>query len=180
MSYSIVFSGELKPTVTREQAITNLAVLFKKDEDSIAKLFSAKRVLIRKDLSQQEATKYQLALANAGIVTELLVQKETAEPSPASPPDTANIEVTDTVQARVENVEIKPAAIDNTSLTMAEPGIVIMEHELVINDTVVPPDLEIAPPGTTISNDKPVAEPDIDISGMSIADAGEKIMDSDK
>jgi hypothetical protein len=179
MSYSIVFSGELKPTVTREQAISNLAILFKKDENDIAKLFSAKRVLIRRDLSQQEATKYQLALANAGIVTELLIQNDTA--TPATPPsNTDKIEVANTVKSQVENVEIKPASIDISSLSMAEPGTVIMEHEHILADTVVPPNLEIAPPGSTISQEKPVQEPDIDISSISMADAGETITGKNK
>ena len=174
MSYSIVFSGELKPTVSKEQAITNLAILFKKSEDSVAKLFSAKRVLIRRDLSQQDATKYQLALANAGIVTELLDQNDSASSSKIAPNDTDRIKVSTTVNPQTESVDIQSTSANNSGLSMAEPGTVIMQHEQVINDTVVPPDMDIAPPGSPISNEQSVEEPDIDISGISLADSEEK------
>jgi Tfp pilus assembly major pilin PilA/TM2 domain-containing membrane protein YozV len=65
--YKILFEGEVVEGVDRETAKSNLQRLFKTSAATVEKLFSGKRVVIKKDISASEAKKYQAALNKAGI-----------------------------------------------------------------------------------------------------------------
>ncbi|MCJ1886680.1 DUF805 domain-containing protein [Pseudomonas sp. LA21] len=64
--FKIVFDGTLMPQTPLETAKENLARLFKSDTSKIDALFSGKPVVLKRDLSDDEADKYLRALHGAG------------------------------------------------------------------------------------------------------------------
>ncbi|MFR0689565.1 DUF805 domain-containing protein [Enterobacterales bacterium AE_CKDN230030158-1A_HGKHYDSX7] len=64
--FKIVFDGALMPQTPLETAKENLARLFKSDTSKIDALFSGQPVVLKRDLSDDEADKYLRALHGAG------------------------------------------------------------------------------------------------------------------
>ncbi|MDN6856703.1 DUF805 domain-containing protein [Pseudomonas sp. CAN2814] len=64
--FKIVFDGALMPQTPLETAKENLARLFKSDTSKIDALFSGQPVVLKRDLSDDEAEKYLRALQGAG------------------------------------------------------------------------------------------------------------------
>jgi len=64
--FKIVFDGALMPQTPLETAKENLARLFKSDASKIEALFSGQPVVLKRDLSGDEADKYLRALHGAG------------------------------------------------------------------------------------------------------------------
>lgn len=64
--FKIVFDGTLMPQTPLETAKENLARLFKSDASKIDALFSGQSVVLKRDLSDDEADKYLRALHGAG------------------------------------------------------------------------------------------------------------------
>lgn len=64
--FKIVFDGALMPQMPLETAKENLARLFKSDTSKIDALFSGQPVVLKRDLSDDEADKYLRALHGAG------------------------------------------------------------------------------------------------------------------
>lgn len=64
--FKIVFDGTLMPQTPLETAKENLARLFKSDASKIDALFSGQAVVLKRDLSDDEADKYLRALHGAG------------------------------------------------------------------------------------------------------------------
>ncbi len=64
--FKIVFDGELMPDASLETAKENLARLFKSDPRKIDALFGGQPVVLKRDLSGDEADKYLRALHGAG------------------------------------------------------------------------------------------------------------------
>ncbi|MCP8463112.1 DUF805 domain-containing protein [Pseudomonas sp. ZM23] len=64
--FKIVFDGALMPQTPLETAKENLARLFKSDTSKIDALFSGNPVVLKRDLSDDEADKYLRALHGAG------------------------------------------------------------------------------------------------------------------
>ncbi len=183
MSYSVVFTGEIKASVTRDQAIENLAVLFKKDTAAIEKLFTGKKIIIKRDLDHQSATKYQMALANAGVVSELLDQSAEEHVQSENKAPVANTSAFTVAEAGATIIEPKNTPeplIDISTLSMSDAGITLVEPSAVKADKIEPPSFNIAPTGSIISDDKPPPSPAIDTSSMSLADTGSRILDNDK
>ncbi|MGE8362314.1 DUF805 domain-containing protein [Pseudomonas sp.] len=66
--FKVVFNGELMPDVELETAKDNLARLFKSDRTRINTLFSGNPIAIKRDLQENEADQYLIALQRAGAV----------------------------------------------------------------------------------------------------------------
>lgn len=66
--FKVVFDGELMPDVELETAKDNLARLFKSDRTRINTLFSGNPIAIKRDLQENEADQYLIALQRAGAV----------------------------------------------------------------------------------------------------------------
>ncbi|MBB2496705.1 DUF805 domain-containing protein [Aquipseudomonas ullengensis] len=88
--FKIVFSGELMPDMALDTVKDNLAQLFKSNRSRVESLFSGANVPIKRDLPEDEADKYLIALQNAGAKVRkepdlaaslTLVDTETPEPA---------------------------------------------------------------------------------------------------
>ena len=80
MEYSVIFSGVIHEDFSRKQVRQNLATLFRTDDtDRLDRLLSGTPVVLKKGLSEAEATRYQQTLLRAGAMCEL---RPSAEPAP--------------------------------------------------------------------------------------------------
>jgi len=89
--YKIIFAGQPLPGVDDETARHNLAKLFKSDAAAVDKLFSGRRVALKRNLSRAQADQYLKALHEAGVQVEMEEEAEIqlslldVEPQPAPP-----------------------------------------------------------------------------------------------
>jgi TM2 domain-containing membrane protein YozV len=83
IKWDIYLIGEPKPGIDRPTLVRNLAALFKKEVPTIEKMLRKSRSLIKADVDQLTAKKYQAAIAKAGGQCELLEQGEQLFPEAA-------------------------------------------------------------------------------------------------
>ena len=83
--YEVSFSGEIQEGARLDEVKARLGKLFKADEVTIARLFTGKRIVSKKNLSAEAADKYSIAITQAGAVCDLtLMPADTAPPSSAA------------------------------------------------------------------------------------------------
>jgi len=95
--YEVTFSGEIQEGAKLDEVKARIGKMFKADEVTIARLFSGKRIVIKKNLSAEAADKYSIAFAKAGAICDLtLVPADTAptddqaaRTAPSAPPPAA-------------------------------------------------------------------------------------------
>ncbi len=86
--FKIVFRGELIEGITREEAQANVKARFNYSDGAVARLFSSRSLILKGELEQATALKYQQALAKAGLVCEVLPMVAAAPSAPQTePPD---------------------------------------------------------------------------------------------
>lgn len=66
-AYRIIFEGKIAEGVDSQTARSNLQRLLKVDDATIERLFSGKRVVLKKDATAATVEKYHLALTRAGV-----------------------------------------------------------------------------------------------------------------
>ena len=83
--YEVAFSGQIQDGAELDAVKASIARMFKADEATMAKLFSGRRVVIRKNLSAEAADKYSMAFTKAGAICELnLMPANTASSTSAA------------------------------------------------------------------------------------------------
>ena len=92
-TYDVSFNGGLVAGADLTQVKNNVASLFKTDVEKIEVMFSGKRVVVKRNLDEQTALKYQAAMKNAGAVCQITEVKPVAtqaepavQPEPVSQP----------------------------------------------------------------------------------------------
>jgi hypothetical protein len=172
MSYSIVFSGEIKASFTKDKVINNLAALFKKDISYIEKLFSGKKVIIKRDLELEHANKYLLALEKTGAVCEILNQSPGRSNTVSTDAATGTLTMADAGATIMEQTNAEEPDIDTSALSMSAAGETIMEavpvKPVMINDL----SCDISPSGSVLSDEQPVKPVNIDTSNLSLSEVG--------
>ena len=82
--YEVSFSGQIQEGAELDAVKARIAKMFKADEATMAKLFSGKHIVIKKNLSAEAADKYSIAFTKAGAICDLaLMPADTAPPAPA-------------------------------------------------------------------------------------------------
>lgn len=114
-SYEVAFSGELVADTPIEQVQTNLAKIFNLDAQRVMLLFTGRRIVLRSNLSQAEADKYQKVLYNAGALVEVCEQMQTNSPN-----KTTSTAATATAVASLATPT--PTAATKSQLSLAAPG----------------------------------------------------------
>jgi len=143
--YEIAFSGELQQGFDGEQVRVNLCKLFQTDVARIEALFSGRRTVIKKGLSQELAEKYRVALARAGALVEIINPDEQAgEPTlrqSSAPGSGESIAARDNYMAAFSHIDAPdfsiaplgspmqdeaenplPPAVDLSQFSLAPPG----------------------------------------------------------
>ncbi|HEX5056417.1 MAG TPA: hypothetical protein VFX02_07950 [Gammaproteobacteria bacterium] len=93
--YQVVFEGKLTGELPLDEVKRNLSVLFKMKAEQVDALFSGKPVVIKRDIDQATALKYQAAFKKAGAMCAVLSDAaentgQRAKPQPASTPASAS------------------------------------------------------------------------------------------
>ena len=162
--FEVAFSGVIREGENSEDVKARVGKMFKADEAKVAQLFSGKRIVIKKKVDLQTATKYENALKKAGAVCELksLTPPETPVVAPASSPAEAPVEVAAAPASKADDDYLTaPPQTDPLGIT---------------GDQIEDLSVSIAPVGSVLQDEiKEIEEPDIDISEFQIAPVGADI-----
>jgi hypothetical protein len=172
MSYSIVFSGEIKASFTKERVMNNLSALFKKDISYIERLFSGKKVVIKRDLDLEQANKYLSALANTGAVCELLDQSSAKSKTVTTDTISAALTMAEAGATIIEQVDAEVPDIDTSQLSLSAVGETIMEPPPVKPVMIKDLSCDISPIGAALSDEQPAKPANIDTSKLSMSEIG--------
>jgi len=107
--YNIVFEGKTVPGKEIDLVKKALMNILKADDQSIDRLFSGKRVLIRKNVEAATAKKFQKAFEDIGAVCNLEQVKVSGEVS--APNQQEGIEMTETDSGK--NQVVKPESAES-------------------------------------------------------------------
>lgn len=202
MSYSVVFTAQIRPEFKKEAVVQSLASMFRKDLLFIEKMLAGKPVVIKRDLEQEEARKYQFAINKAGVFASLIDQEEVHPASQKANTSNTDEEATASEkETRKAGKQTKPMAGTN-EISVAGPGVKIIEHvmpeepaidisqltmsaagEIIVEPSVVEPVAvhelvaELSDTGTRLSDEVHANELEIDISTMSMAESGSELQD---
>ena len=187
-TFDVSFSGQLVDGADLAQVKSNIAKLFKTEVQNIEVMFSGKRVVIKRNLDQQTATKYQAAMKNAGAMCELtennpvVTQEYSADNPPPIPQSEPASGVTSSVsqEPNIKSAATPASASNMDSVTIAPPGETIMEHEQVAEPQIDISAISIDDSRQNLVEHIPVPEPDIDISALSMDEAGEDLIEHKK
>jgi len=160
-------------------------------------MLAGKPVIIKRDLEQEEARKYQFAINKAGVFASLINQDEVRPASQGHTTQNTDMGVTASEEGTRKVGEQKKLMAGTNEISVAKPGVKIIEHvipeepvidisqltmsaagEIIVESSVVEPvtihelAAELSDTGTRLSDEVPVEELEIDISTMSMAEAG--------
>jgi hypothetical protein len=177
--YQVLFEGKLTGEHPLDEVKRNLAALFKMKAEQVDALFTGKPVVIKRDIDQATALKYQAAFKKAGAVCAVAsdvaepAQATGAKPKTAVPPSstggTANPKDRGGRMAGKDIVNI--AVPQNLSgLSLAQAGAVL--ENLPVDQNVKIPDtgtLSFSKDDATfLAPTKKVTEAKVDISGLAL------------
>jgi len=192
--FEVAFSGQVSDGANPDEVKARVGKIFNADDAKLAQLFSGKRIVIKKNIDQATASKYQTALNRAGAECEIVQMGGGDAAVPATAPAAA-AEATPAAAA-----EATPAAAAEAT-PAAEPAAasapVSQEYESSYDGEVAPPPqidplgitgdqiedlaVTIAPVGSELKDDyQAPEEPDIDITGFDIAPVGSELSSAKK
>jgi len=168
--FEVAFSGQISEGANLEEVKARVGKIFNADDAKLAQLFSGKRIVIKKNIDQATAAKYQTALNRAGAECEVsssggaapTAQAAVAAPAvapaqSAAAPTTSSAEYETSYDGEVE----PPPQIDPLGITGDQ-----------IEDLAV----SVAPVGSELQDSYTEPEaPQIDITGLDIAPVGSDI-----
>lgn len=176
--YQVLFEGRLTGERPLDEVKRNLAALFKMKAEQVDALFTGKPVVIKRDIDQATALKYQAAFKKAGAVCAVISDAppentaQRAKPQAASRPATAGTTNPKDRGGRMAGKDIVNIAIPQnlSGLSLAEAGAVL--ENLPSNQNVKIPDTG----SLSFSKDdaaylapvKEVAEVTVDIRGLAL------------
>ena len=170
--FEVAFSGEIAEDADLEQVKARVAQMFKADEAKLAHLFSGKRVVIKKDIDQQTANKYQTALNKAGAMCEV---KSLSAAVAAPVVETQAPEADAVNSATTESGNIKVTAPD---IQVGTPDAPNTDPLHISADDIEDLVMTVAPVGSDMQNEiKEADEPVLDLSGLDMAPVGSDISD---
>jgi len=184
--YEVAFSGQIAEGADLVQVKSKVGQMFKADAAKLEHLFSGKRVVIKKNIDQQTAMKYQTALNNAGALCEI---KNLSSPKPiavaAESKEESEISVSGTIKATVPDIDtdiplapqteplhISADDISDLSASIADVGSDMQDEiEEVAALQVDLAGLDMAPVGSDMSDHKKEDVPPLpDTTGLKIVD----------
>ncbi len=176
--FEVAFSGKVSDGANPDEVKARVGKMFNADEAKLAQLFSGKRIVIKKNINQATASKYQTALTRAGAECEIVqtggaaAAAPLAEPAaaagaaPAAEPAAAAASVAQEYETGYDGDVAPPPQTDPLGITGDQ-----------IEDLAV----SIAPVGSELKDDyQAPEEPDIDITGFDIAPVGSELSTAKK
>lgn len=187
--FEVAFSGEIIAGADIEQVKAKVAAMFKADAAKLQHLFSGKRVVIKKNIDQATANKYQLALKNAGAQCEIKSLSAASESVQQPVPENTGeqpVAVAEPAPARARAINSNaPAAPKTDPLGITANDIAELSADMLpvgsdMQDEtqgIAAPDLDLhgldlAPPGSDLGEMKKAeAPPPPDTSGLKLEDS---------
>jgi len=192
-TYQVIFSGKIIEHADLDMVKTNVARVFSLDTDKVEKLFSGKRLVLKKDIDQSTAERYKVTLQRAGALCEIedsaaeqaqqpitvspeAVPQETAtpvEPDEAVGPSIAPVGIT-----LIESDPVPDANIDTGTMDMAEVGITLAESDPVPDANIDTSGMDMDEVGVQLVEPESVPDVDIDTSALDMDEAGTTLIES--
>lgn len=191
--FQVIFRGELVGDRPEETVKQQLAALFRMPESKVEALFSGKPVVVKRNLDEATARKFEAAFRKAGAVCELrgpgsdvsgAAAEGTREPAQAGPASASAATEPSAAAGTTAPASATAAAGDpnNTVLDLRVPetleGLEIDSSDAPLappEDKAIPEidtsELNLAEPGGNLAEPKKQPPPDIDTSGLEIEDA---------
>ena len=177
--YEVAFSGQISEGADLEDVKAKVAKMFNADDTKLALLFSGKRMVIKKNIDQATAAKYQSALSRAGAQSEIsppfatavtapaaaasagsVVQIETGDHGEVAPPP-----ATDPLGITASDIEDLAASIAPVGSEMQEEYVEVETPEFDLSQ------FDLAPVGSELNTRPKNSDPaPPDTSGISMAD----------
>jgi hypothetical protein len=174
--FEVAFSGQVSNSADIDNVKARVGQIFNADATKIARLFSGRRVTIKKNIDRATAVKYQNALTKAGAIVE--VKLMVAE----RPVDIAVGQVAIADAPRPN--EQKPAPVQSTPVSAKEADVTLppQVNPLGIkSDQIADLAVTVAPLGSAMRDQSPeVTTPTYDLSGLDVAPVGSQIGASKK
>jgi hypothetical protein len=183
--YEVAFSGQISEGANLGDVKAKVAKMFNADDTKLALLFSGKRVVIKKNIDQATAAKYQTALSRAGAQSEISPPIATAAAAPAAaaapvaaekPASAVQIETGDYGEVApppaTDPLGITAADIEDLAVSIAPLGSELQEeYQEVETPEFDLSDFDMAPVGSELNTrTKNPDPPPPDTSGISMAD----------
>jgi hypothetical protein len=173
--FEVAFSGQISAGEDPQEVKAKVGKIFNADDAKLAQLFSGKRIVIKKNVDQATAAKYQTALNRAGAECEIsplggdaeapqsapVIAAETAAPAVAAALAASAAPVSQQIETSYDGEVIPPPQTDPLGITGDQ-----------IEDLAV----SIAPIGSELQDTyQQTEEPEIDISEFEIAPVGSEL-----
>jgi hypothetical protein len=170
-SYQVIFSGHIVDGAELDMVKQNVARVFNLDAERVEKLFCGRRLILKKQIDQATAEKYQTTMQRAGALCEI---ENTAQPAPTAEAATG----TPASEAQSEVTPLTPPQREvDTGVSLAEPGIQLVEHTVVPEANIDTSGMDMAEAGIQLVEHEAVPEANIDTSGMDMAEAGIQLVE---
>ena len=165
--FEVAFSGQISEGANLDEVKARVGKIFNADDAKLAQLFSGKRIVIKKNIDQATAAKYQTALNRAGAECEV------SSLSGAAP----------TAQAETRAAAVAPAQSAVASTASSAEYETSYDGEVesppqtdplgITGDQIEDLAVSIAPVGSELQDSYTEPEaPQIDITGLDIAPVG--------
>ncbi len=177
--YEVSFAGVIRDGEDPAEVRAKVGKMFNADEAKLAQLFSGKRIVIKKNIDQATAAKYQTALTRAGAECEVrpmggaapapaaaAAAPAAAEKTPAAAAPAAAAAASQVYETQYDGEVAPPPQTDPLGIT---------------GDQIDELAATIAPVGSELQDDyQDPDEPQIDISGLDMAPVGADLSDGDR
>jgi len=169
--FQVVFRGELTGERSGDEVRQQLADLFRMPEEKVAALFSGKPIVVKRNLDEATARKFEAAFRKAGALCEIRPAGDTASADPGSDRQTTAEPAPAGQQAQPTQATAGTAtdseATRRASLAAAgDPNQTLLELGVPEDLSGLDVDTSDAP----LSSGETVPAPDIDIGDLSVVD----------
>jgi len=165
--FQVVFHGELTGDLSEDEVRQKLAALFRMPEEKVAALFSGKPIVVKRNLDEATARKFEAAFRKAGAVCEIRPAGDAASADPGSDRQTTAEPAPAGQQGQPTQATADSEATRRASLAAAgDPNQTLLELG-------VPEDLsglDIDTSDAPLSSGETPPAPDIDIGDLSVVD----------
>lgn len=174
-NFDVIFQGQLLPGTDGVVVRAKLAALFKIDAARVEAMFSGQRVVIKKNVDAATAETYVAALNKAGAAAEMIAVVMPAvvvasEPRAETPATPVVMTIAEPGVLLVEPQPVTPPTFDTSALSLAAVGVNLVEPSVKIAPQYDLSGLQLAPPGTLLADAPSVPPAKIDTSGLSLSE----------
>ncbi len=171
-TFAVAFDGAIADGADAARVKASVARLFKVEPAKVEPLFSGKRVYIKKNIDRATALKYQAALQQAGALCEVVDLASPASEGPSQAPAPSGMTLAEPGVVLIEPERVEAPDIDVSALTMAETGVTLVEPERVEPPAIDTRDLSLAEAGATLGESEAVQALEVDLRGITLAEPG--------